>query len=79
METIGMARFTRVLERTVETYITGKELADLFWSMNENQQALFFNELGAKHRLAVQLQAVQDCELLNGAGRYAMGMIGDYK
>ena len=56
------------------------ELAEVFWGMDADEQAIFFSQRGekAKHMIVFQLQAVTDSDHLTIDGRYAMSMIGDY-
>lgn len=58
--------------------IDGADLAEMFWGMSDDHQAWFFNRLGKKDGLAMQLQYVTDNGLLTQDGRNAMEMIGDY-
>lgn len=71
-----------MIKRTIETEVTPtpEELAECFWEMGSDQQALFFNKLGelSGHLLCFQLQDVTYSEALNREGRNAMGVIGDY-
>jgi hypothetical protein len=71
-----------ILERTiahqVKIPLSGAEVAELFWSLDENAQSDFFNRLGHEDRLVFQLQAVTDCKRLDQNGRYAMTRIGEY-
>jgi hypothetical protein len=68
------------LETTVYTKISVSvnQLVELFWSMDENEQAEFFNKLGEVEGLPLQLQAVTDSEMLRFSGRWAMDTIGQY-
>lgn len=58
--------------------IDGPTLADLFWDMDAEEQARFFNRMGHYQKLPMQLQHVTDHEKLAGAGRAAMKRIGEY-
>ena len=64
----------------VEVDLTPGEMAVEFWELADVDQAAFFNALGklAQHMLPMQFQSVQDCDVLNQDGRYAMRVIGDY-
>lgn len=62
----------------VTTYLGGIEIADLFWDLDEDEQAKFFNCIGAKPKLMFQLQFVTDSKELSVVGRNAMAFIGDY-
>lgn len=63
-----------------EIHPSADELADVFWAMDAEEQAHFFNRLGAISggKLPFQLQNVTDHPLLETQGRHAMSMIGDY-
>lgn len=63
-----------------EIHPTADELAEVFWAMDSEEQAQFFNRLGeiAQERLALQLHSVTDHAQLSHTGRFAMAMIGDY-
>ena len=58
--------------------ITAEELADLFWSMDAESQAIFFNSLGSKPGLPFQLKYVSQDPYLSMKGRHAMSLIGDH-
>lgn len=70
-----------VLEREVthkvKIVLGGEELASLFWQMDSNQQALFFNYLGAIPLLPMQLQGVSGSAQLTEQARWAMSRIGE--
>lgn len=70
------AIFKRKIE--ISEGIDGSDLAELFWSMSDDHQAWFFNRLGEKEGLAMQLQYVTDNDDINQSGRAAMETIGDY-
>jgi hypothetical protein len=71
---------------TLQAYVKIKytvdavNLAEMFWSMCDEEQAYFFNTLGSisKGNLPMQLQYVSDCGFLEDDGRSAMSLIGDY-
>lgn len=65
---------------SVKVSISPEQLADMFWLMGSEQQAVFFNRLGNVNggRMAVQLQGVTDSSFLDESGRVFMSMIGDY-
>ena len=65
-------------EQDISIEIDGPTLADLFWDMDAEEQALFFNKLGKCERLPIQLQAVAENEDLELIGRRAMKVIGEY-
>ena len=66
----------------IKVYATPKELACCFWGMASEDQALFFNELGAiAGDLSSQLEAVSRDDGLTSltpAGRRVMEKIGEY-
>jgi len=71
------ARFTKNIE--ISESIEGADLADMFWGMSSDHQAWFFNRLGDKRNLAMQLQYVTDQpDGLTQDGRNAMELIGGY-
>jgi len=66
----------------IKVNVTPKELACCFWDMVSEDQALFFNELGAiAGYLSSQLEAVSGDDGLTSltpAGRRVMEKIGEY-
>ena len=66
----------------IKVNVTPKELACCFWDMVSEDQALFFNELGAiAGDLSSQLEAVSRDDGLTSltpAGRRVMETIGEY-
>lgn len=64
----------------VEVHPSADELADVFWAMDDEEQAYFFNRLGeiSDHNLPLQLQSVTDNPHLNSSGRHTMSLIGEY-
>ena len=66
----------------IKVNVTPKELACCFWNMVSEDQALFFNELGAiAGDLSSQLEAVSRDDGLTSltlAGRRVMKTIGEY-
>lgn len=62
----------------VEMHPSAEEVAEVFWAMDSEEQAHFFNVLGGKDRLVFQLQAITDDPHLNMDGRFAMQRIGEY-
>lgn len=76
------------LIRNVEVSVsaTPKEVADLFWSMSEHEQALFFNALYVnvmaseqkEYAFAMQMQYLTDSHELTDGGRKIMAQIGNY-
>ena len=75
-----MTENKRNLKQWVEAEIhpSAEEIAEVFWCMDSEEQAVFFNALGSKDRLAFQLQAVRDEACLEIKGRVAMRLIGEY-
>lgn len=73
---------TTEIKRAMDISITPTpdELAEVFWSMDSSQQAIFFNRLGeiSGNRFCFQLQAVTDEPGLDANGRRAMQLIGEY-
>jgi len=66
----------------IKVNVTPKELACCFWDMVSEDQALFFNELGAIAKdFSSQLEAVSRDDGLTSltpAGRRVMEKIGEY-
>lgn len=61
-----------------EIHPSADDLAEVFWSMDAEEQAFFFSKLGEKEELPMQLQYVTDNEYLSESGRRAMGLIGQF-
>lgn len=62
---------------------TPEQVAELFESMDADQQAIFFNHLADRfstweHPFCFQLQALSDSDLLTYDARYVMEQIGEY-
>lgn len=72
------ATLRKTIPHEVEIRLTGEEVADLFWNMDEKEQSAFFNRLGRFSGLPMQLQYVTDCSHLDQHGRHAMTRIGEY-
>ena len=72
------ALLKKTIPHEVEIPLSGNDVADLFWELDEHAQADFFNRIGQKDRLVFQLQAVTDSGDLNYEGRNAMARIGEY-
>lgn len=72
------ALLKKTISHEVEIPLSGDDVADLFWELDERAQADFFNRLGQKDRLVFQLQAVTDSGDLGYEGRTAMSRIGEY-
>jgi hypothetical protein len=75
---IMKAILKRTIPHEVEIPLSGSDVADLFWELDERTQAEFFNRLFEKDRLVFQLRAITDCEVLTIRGRAAMARIGEY-
>ena len=73
-----MALITKTIAAAVTAEITGEDVADLFWDLCEEGQALFFNRLWDFKEMPFQLQAVTDSIHLSDQGRTAMAKIGEY-
>ena len=60
--------------------ITPEILAELFWNLNSEEQARFYNHLDtvADFQFPSQLQSITDEDGLTLAGRRVMGCIGEY-
>lgn len=71
---------TKPIVGTVEIIPTPEQLATCFWSMDGDQQAVFFNCLGtmAHVKLAFQLEYVRQSKELDDTGKNAMWDIGCY-
>lgn len=69
-----------LLAKTVSTVpISPERLAEAFWLMDDEHQAVFFNRLAEiVVRLPTQLQAVTDCPILSPEARRVMEQIGEY-
>jgi len=58
--------------------VRGKDVAELWWNLDSEQQAEFFNVLSSKRNLVCQLQEVTDSEKITPLGRACMDDIGSY-
>lgn len=63
--------------------VTPKEVANLFCTMDENEQAEFFNEVwdnvqGWGIPFEFQMEAINQSEVLHTGGRTIMQVIGNY-
>ena len=76
MNTDGKAVVKR--RTNVELSFDGVQVAQLFWQLDGDEQAEFFNSLGLVDKLPMQLQSVADSKLLASCGRLAMSRIGEY-
>ena len=67
-------------EVAVKVNISPGQLAELFWTMGSDHQAMFFSRLGviAGGKMAIQLQYITDEPDLDDSGRSFMSMVGDY-
>lgn len=63
----------------IEIKVDAPTLAKAFWDLDEDEQAIFFNALGAfKERFPFQMQHVAYSVYLQDDGRAVMQTIGDY-
>jgi hypothetical protein len=66
---------------SVKVKIEASQLADAFWSMGDDEQAVFFNQLG-KHtgglNFTMQMYSMHKCGILTKDGRCAMLHIGEF-
>lgn len=67
-------------EVKVDITLSPTEVAELFWNMGCDEQALFLNHLGtiSGHMLCFQLQAIIDDPALKASGLQVMQSIGEY-
>ncbi len=72
------ALLKKTIPHEVEIPLSGNDIADLFWELDEHAQSDFFNRLGSYSRLVFQLQSVTDSGGLSYEGRVAMSRIGEY-
>ena len=72
------AKITKIIPHEVEINLSGGDVAELFWAMDERDQSDFFNRLAGKDLLVFQLQAVTNSNNLTLEGRIAMSRIGEY-
>jgi len=75
---VSKAKITR--QATVQLEFAGFEVAQMFWDLDGDHQAHFFDELArlAGPRFAFQMQFVTDSEQLSDGGRHIMDTIGNY-
>lgn len=76
-----MEKLLKNLDHKIE--VSAIEVADLFCSMDGEEQALFFNKIAENvakwnNGFIFQLQAICDTELLNDGGKKIMREIGEY-
>jgi len=75
---------TEAISRRAEVQIdvepTPEELAEVFWHMDDQEQARFFTKLGdiSGIKLTMQMACVADSDALSFNGKQAMHMIGEY-
>ncbi len=71
---------TEISIEQVEIELYPADIASMFWKMDSEQMAQFFNHLGhvSAGRISMQLQYVTDTETLHSVGRTAMRKIGEY-
>jgi len=72
------ATLRKTIPHEVEIPLTGTDIAELFWSLDEHAQAEFFNHLGTMKLLCMQLHALTVCDEPTDTGRHAMQRIGEY-
>jgi len=62
------------------TDATPNDVAEMFWDMNQKEQAAFFNHLDeiSDYHFPFQLQAITEDDGLTLAGRRVMQSIGEY-
>jgi len=72
------ALYKHKISHQEEIYLTGLNIAELFWQLNEYDQAEFFNRLSTFGGLPIQLQYLTDCPDLDDGGRRVMALIGEY-
>lgn len=72
------ATYTHRFAMEVDIDFDGEQLAGLFWELSSSEQAGFFNFLGNKKGLAMQMQYVTEDFTLDSDGRYCMSLIGNY-
>lgn len=62
----------------VEVHLTVDEIVEAWCGLAAADQASFFNRIGNKQWLSMQLQYISDAPELADAGRHAMRKIGEY-
>ena len=74
----GSPRVYVELHRAVA--ISAEDIAEVFWGMDDDDQAKFFSHLGAiaDVKLCFQMAGVSSSEFLNQKGRNAMEIIGNH-
>ena len=72
------ALLKKTIPHEVSIPLTGEDIADLFWELDADSQARFFNRLCLKEFLSTQLQAVSNSDELKIGGRNVMSRIGEY-
>ena len=57
-----------------------KEIAEIFWEMDDEEQCYFFEHLSkiSGGKLAMQLEFVRDSKFFTNDAKKAMQLIGDY-
>lgn len=74
----GKATIKRTVTHEVEFSLAGADIAGMFWGLDADQQAEFFNELATRARFLTQLQAIVESPRLSTYGRQIMSEIGEY-
>jgi hypothetical protein len=66
--------------KQVEVTLTPPELATIFWNMDSEEQAIFFNHLGllSMHKLCLQMCYVAQSPELQPCGKETMQKIGEW-
>ncbi len=64
----------------VDVFISPEEMAIVFWSMGEDEQARFFNRLGYQtgFKLGAQFEAISKSDNLTTDGRFVMQLLGEF-
>lgn len=66
------------ITQEVEIRLSGHDLAELFWELDADQQALFFHKIGEFEGLPMQLSFVSISPNITNQARRMMAMIGEY-
>ena len=68
----------REITHQVEIILSGYDVAELFWDLDSDEQALFFHKLSQFERLPFQLSAVSRSDSMTNLALRAMATIGEY-
>lgn len=63
----------------VEYHPSAEEIARIFWEMDSEEQAYFLNYIGSQSNLAMQMNSIANDPVLDGNGKWAISVIGEYK